>query len=97
MAARRPPDRRFGSVHVDLVGPLPESNGHSYLFTIVDRHTRWAEAIPMPDASAKSCVSAFMHGFVRPHGIPDDFTSDRGAVFTGQLWRDLGAINRWLY
>ena len=35
---------RFGSLHVDLVGPLPESERCKYLLTIVDRFSRWPEA-----------------------------------------------------
>ena len=31
------PGRRFSHIHVDLVGPLPQSDGFSYLFTIIDR------------------------------------------------------------
>ena len=34
------PGRRFSHIHVDLVGPLPQSDGFSYLFTIIDRTTR---------------------------------------------------------
>ena len=34
------PTDRFSNLHVDLVGPLPESQGMSYLFTIIDRFTR---------------------------------------------------------
>ena len=30
------PDRRFGSIHVDIVGPLPVAENNTYLFTIVD-------------------------------------------------------------
>jgi hypothetical protein len=40
------PARRFSQVHVDLVGPLPaSSDGHVYLLTIIDRSTRWVEAV----------------------------------------------------
>ncbi|KAJ8394428.1 hypothetical protein AAFF_G00046390 [Aldrovandia affinis] len=40
------PERRFDHVNVDLVGPLPPSHGYTYLFTMVDRTTRWPEAVP---------------------------------------------------
>jgi hypothetical protein len=30
------PHRRFAHIHVDLVGPLPPSRGHTYLLTIID-------------------------------------------------------------
>ena len=32
------PDSCFQHVHIDLVGPLPPSNGFSYIFTCVDRY-----------------------------------------------------------
>ncbi|KAK3894101.1 hypothetical protein Pcinc_002119 [Petrolisthes cinctipes] len=44
------PQRRFAHIHVDVVGPLPPSDGHRYLLTIIDRSTRWPEAIPMANA-----------------------------------------------
>ena len=34
------PFRRFSHIHVDLVGPLPPSQGFRYLLTCVDRSTR---------------------------------------------------------
>jgi len=40
------PGRRFSHIHVDLVGPLPESHGFTHLFMVIDRTTRWVEAIP---------------------------------------------------
>ena len=36
---------RLNRFHVDIVGPLPYSHGFKYLFTCVDRFTRWLEAI----------------------------------------------------
>lgn len=90
---RRPePDRRFGSVHVDIVGPLPISQGYRYLFTITDRFTKWPEAIPMQDMRASTCANAFLSGWISRFGVPDDVTSDRGTQFTGEVWTNLNQL-----
>ncbi len=56
------PVRRFSHLHVDLVGPLPRSSGFSYLFTVVDRTTRWPEAIPLTSVAAADCAAALLQG-----------------------------------
>ncbi|GFR58209.1 Pol polyprotein [Elysia marginata] len=85
LVERQLPSDRFRSLHVDLVGPLPESHGMTYLFTIIDRYTRWSEAIPLPDAHASTCVSALLHHWVARFGVPEDIVSDRGRQFTSNL------------
>ena len=53
------PSRRFSHIHVVLVGPLPQSQGFSYLFTIIDRTSRWPEAIPILQTTAVECAKGF--------------------------------------
>ena len=72
------PDCRLQQTHVDVVGPLPISQGKSYLFTIIDCYTRWPEAIPMADATATSCACVLMSHHIAQFGMPTDITSDRG-------------------
>jgi len=47
------PTRRFSHIHVDCVGTLPTSMECSSLFTIVDRTTRYMEAVPIKDTLAQ--------------------------------------------
>ena len=86
------PRRRFGHLHVDIVGPLPPSDGARYLFTSVDRSTRWPEAIPMAEATTAACAEALLHGWVSRFGVPDDMTSDRGPSFMSDLWSALAQL-----
>ena len=79
------PDRKFDHIHVDIVGPLPPSQGFQYLFTVVDRTTRWAEAFSLKDTSADSCIQTLICWISR-FGIPSHITSDRGSQFTSRLW-----------
>ena len=81
--------QRFSHINVDIVGPLPQSNGFTYLFTIVDRFTRWPEAVPMYDATTTSCAQALAHGWISRFGPPQHISSDRGSVFTSELWAEL--------
>ena len=85
------PRRRFGHIHVDLV-ILKRCQGKRYLFTIVDRSTRWIEAIPLSDATAQDCAWALLNGWVSRFGIPDHVTSDRGKQFVSELWKSLGRL-----
>ena len=50
---------RFAHVHVDLVGPLPASKGYTHLLTVIDRFTRWPEAIPLAQTDTASIGRAF--------------------------------------
>jgi hypothetical protein len=76
-------DRKFTHVHVDTVSPLPTSaEGFSYLFTMVDRSTRWLEAVPIQSISAQQCVDTFISTWVARYGVPATITSDQGRQFT---------------
>jgi transposase InsO family protein len=81
------PARRFTHIHVDIVGPLPAATcGSRYLFTVVDRSSRWLEALPMRDIAVASCADALIAGCISRYGVPAQLTSDRGTQFTSAIW-----------
>ena len=80
---------RFNDVMLDLVGPLPASDGMQYLLTAVCRTSRWLEAMPMPDATSANACKAFIDGWIRNFGLPAKITCDNGKTFTSQLWKDI--------
>jgi len=81
------PRQRFSHIHVDLVGPLPTSReGYRYLFTIIDRTSRWLEAVPLATMDAEACADALINTWVARYGVPAAVTSDQGTQFTSALW-----------
>lgn len=80
------PSRRFDHINIDLVGPFPPSQGCTHLLTIVDRFTRWPEAIPLYNTDTTSCARALISNWISRFGLPADMSSDRGPQFISQLW-----------
>ena len=87
---------RFSDLMLDIIGPLPCSEGQSYILTILDRTSRWVDAVPMAQATAEACVKAFTRSWIKTFGLPDECTTDNGASFVSKLWTklhdDLGTI-----
>lgn len=79
----------FSRVIIDCVGPLPRSkSGNEYLLTIMDSVTRFPEAIPMRNITAKSVIKALVK-FFTTFGLPREVQSDQGSNFMSNMFRQV--------
>ncbi|KAG8180624.1 hypothetical protein JTE90_018242 [Oedothorax gibbosus] len=82
------PDARFSQVHLDLMGPLPPSNGHIYFLTMIDRFTRWPEAVPIPGMKTATLCTAIFGTWISRFGCKTTITTDRGAQMRSALYQE---------
>ncbi|KAI2645879.1 Retrovirus-related Pol polyprotein from transposon 17.6 [Labeo rohita] len=84
----------FERIGMDIVGPLPKSGcGHEHILVIVDYATRYPEAVPLRNATAKS-IAQELFLLASRVGLPSEILTDQGTPFMSRLMADLCRLLR---
>jgi transposase InsO family protein len=84
------PDRPWKSIAMDFITDLPKSEGYDTILVVIDRLTKMSHFIPCKkELNARQFAKLFMKEVVRLHGLPQDIITDRGTLFTSDLWKEV--------
>jgi len=75
-------------VAMDIIGPMPRTEkGNEYILSIVDLHTRWAEAVPLKTATSEEIAHALIKEWISRYGVPMEILTDQGPNMIGAVMR----------
>ncbi|KAL1274090.1 hypothetical protein QQF64_026904 [Cirrhinus molitorella] len=81
------PQRPWSHIAIDFITDLPNSQGNTTIFTIVDRFSKACRLLPLPKLpTAFEAAELLCNHVFRFYGLPDDIVSDRGPQFTSRVW-----------
>ncbi|XDV16244.1 hypothetical protein PO909_016041 [Leuciscus waleckii] len=84
------PKRPWSHIAVDFVMDLPQSQGFTTVFSVVDRFSKSCRFIPLAGLlTVLQTAKALLNHVFRLFGLPEDIISDRGPQFTSRVWKEL--------
>ena len=82
---------RMNTIHLDLVGPLPNSGNYPYIFTMRDRNTGFLITAPIRSKVSEGIIRTFEQKFLSVFGLPDTIISDQGSEFNSSIFQSFCA------
>jgi len=87
------PEKPWKSISMDFITDLPKSEGYDAILVVVDRLTKMSHFIPSnKDMNTRQFAKTFIKEIFRLHGLPKDIITDRGTIFTSDLWKETTKI-----
>lgn len=84
------PSQVWEDLSMDFITHLPSSFGHTVIWVICDRLTKFVHFIALPPKfTAEDLGNRFSVEICRLHGIPKSIISDRDPLFLSKFWKEL--------
>ncbi|XP_058741863.1 uncharacterized protein LOC131614269 [Vicia villosa] len=82
------PNNVWEELTMDFITHLPNSFGHTVIWVICDRLTKYVHFLALPTSfTAKDLASRYMVEIFRLHGTPKSIISDRDPLFLSSFWK----------
>ena len=79
-------DKPFGTITMDFITDLPESNGYDSLHIVTNRFTKIAVITPcLKSIDSDRTAKILLKNTWRQYGLPDKIILDRGTQFTSKV------------
>ena len=89
LQSNKAPDRPWKSIAMAFITDLPKSEASDTILVVINRLTKISHFIQCSkDLDAWHFTILFMKEIVRLHGLPHDIITDRGTLFTSDLWKE---------
>jgi len=83
------PQGSWQEISIDIIGPLPKSNGMDAIVVIVDRFTKMiCLKAAMTNISLEGIVKIYRDNIWKLYGVPRKILSDRGPQFTSKFMKE---------
>jgi hypothetical protein len=84
------PNKRFDSIAIDFVGPLPKDNGYNSIVTMTDRLNANIQLAPCrTNITTEEFATIFFDKWFCKNGLPLELITDRDKLFVSHFWKAL--------